>query len=123
MSTKSALRWTATQRAYEQALEEGPTAALERFRIAFEDRAPGPLSKGDKIVGLAEVLGVKMHQDTPELQRAMAGNCSIVSFLLSIMAEPDYLRHYLVSAKILLDRRNTYPSSCLCRAFRPTYAV
>ena len=91
--------WSANQRAYERALGDGPTAALERFRTAFQSRRPGPLPKGDEVVELAEVLNIRLYEafaDTLELRRAITEN-NIVSFLVGIVAEPDFLKHYLVS--------------------------
>ncbi|KZV64839.1 hypothetical protein PENSPDRAFT_756980 [Peniophora sp. CONT] len=97
MSAEHRSEWNAGQRAYERALVDGPTAALERFRTAFQNRAPGPLSKGDEVVELAEVLNVRMYEafgDTLELRRAITEN-KIVPFLVDIMAEPHFLQHYL----------------------------
>ncbi|VDB90149.1 unnamed protein product [Peniophora sp. CBMAI 1063] len=89
--------WTTNQRQYERALVDGPTAAIDRFRTTFQNRAPGPLSKDDEVVKLADVLNVRLFEafgDTLELRRAIMGS-NIVPFLVDIMAEPDFLRHYL----------------------------
>ncbi|KZV64847.1 hypothetical protein PENSPDRAFT_156503 [Peniophora sp. CONT] len=88
--------WTANQLAYQQALQEGPTAALERLRAAFQDRASAPLSKREEVVELADILGfcLRESEENTELWRAMA-EINIISLLVDVMAEPDFLAHYL----------------------------
>lgn len=122
MSENHRSEWTARQRTYEQALGDGPTAALERFRTTFQNRSPGPLSKGDEVVELAEVLNVRLYEaygDTLELRRAIAQS-NMVALLVDIMAEPHFLRHYLVSSAQNPD--NGLGCLCLsCRVSPPAY--
>ncbi|VDB90137.1 unnamed protein product [Peniophora sp. CBMAI 1063] len=99
--TTASLRdtWTSRQRLYERDLEEGPTAALERFHTAYLDRSPGPLLQGDEAVELAEVLNVCLSESsgsTLELKRALSESDHIVPLLGDIMADPDFLKHYPV---------------------------
>ena len=92
--------WTPAQHAYLQALREGPTSALDRFRTLFEQRENGPISGHEEIAKLSEVL-CKFYQDSSEkndeLWRASA-DTDFILFIIDVISGPDFLDHIPVSA-------------------------
>ncbi|VDB90142.1 unnamed protein product [Peniophora sp. CBMAI 1063] len=92
----STRNWNSNQHAYLQALREGPTAALDRFRTLFFRRETGPLSGNEEIVKLSYPL-CKYYEEFPvendELWRASADTEFIV-FIIDVITGPDFLDHH-----------------------------
>lgn len=92
--------WNADQLRYDQALREGPTAALDHFRTLYNNRSTGPLiSNRGELVLLSDVLSERFDtllRNNVELWRASVES-EFVLFLLNVIAGPDFFDHCPVS--------------------------
>lgn len=91
-------QWTVDQFAYHEALQRGPTAALEQFRAFYSGRPSGPVTRDDKLYRLSDVLNdyMALCGSTDDIWRACNDNTFIL-FILDVMAEPDFLSHFPAS--------------------------
>lgn len=132
MSVSRNTTWTAEQQAYDQALSEGPTAALDRFRTLIGHRASASvMSEKDELFLLSEVLVERfgMLEKDMELWRASL-DTEFIIFLTNVIAAPDFLDHHPVSklfrmlgTHLCLLRVLSFLSSLRLRTLPSTFVV
>ncbi|KZV64841.1 hypothetical protein PENSPDRAFT_756982 [Peniophora sp. CONT] len=96
------IKWNAEQNAYDQALREGPTAALDHFRtLVIRQASPSSMSDNDELLLLSQVLMEQFEMFLDETMETNEGlwrasiESEFILFLTAVISGPGFFDHIL----------------------------